>query len=408
MFMRRVMVFTSTRADYGLLKPVLRKIKENSALELILVVAGDHLISEKGNTVSEIKEDGFEVSEIVPFASASDSPEAIAKSIGLAVFDLAAAVRRREPDILLLLGDRFELMAPAACALVHRVPVAHIAGGESTEGVLDEQVRHALTKMAHLHFATTREYGWRIRRMGEETWRIHVVGNPGIENINKSDFMAPEEIKKTFGIDPEKPTLLVTFHPETLTGDQDTPWQMREVVSALAQFPDYQQVVTYPGTETGYRAVIEAWREHASGRANVILKQSLGSRGYLGLMRLVSAVAGNSSSGILEAPSFRIPTVNIGDRQKGRIRAGSVIDVECRKEEIIKGLEKALHDKKFRDGLQEIANPYDPYQDGNVSGRIVSVLESVPLGRKLLEKHLDFPSPEEAGLFLGGGMCHAG
>jgi len=393
------MVFTSTRADYGLLKPVLKQVNESTGLKLVLVVAGDHLVPDKGSTVSEIRGDGFDVSEIGPRALAFDNPEAIAKSVGMAVIELAAVVRRWEPDFLLLLGDRYELVAPALCALIYRVAVAHIAGGESTEGVLDEQVRHALTKMAHLHFASTREYGWRIRRMGEEAWRIHVVGNPGIENIYKSDFMAPEEIKKTLGIDPEKPTLLVTFHPETLTGDQDTPRQMREVVSALAEFPEYQQVVTYPGTEVGYRAVIEAWREYASGRPNVILKQSLGSRGYLGLMRLASAVVGNSSSGILEAPSFRVPTVNTGDRQKGRIRAGSVIDVECKKEEIVKGLKKALHDEEFRKSLQGVANPYDPHQDGNVSGRIVSVLESVPLGRKLLEKRLDFPRLEEVKLF---------
>lgn len=400
--MRRVMVFTDNRAEYGLLKPVIAHINKSVKLELILVVTGDHVVSEKGKTILEIENDGFNISEVVLHNSVDGGANAIVAYIAGVAAEFAGIIEKWHPDFLLLLGDRYDLLAPAVCALVHRVPLAHIAGGEATEGVLDEQVRHALTKMAHLHFASTREYGWRIRQMGEEAWRIHVVGNPGIENIYQSDFAASEEIKKTFEIDPEKPGLLVTFHPETLTGDQDTPWQMREVVSALAQFPEYQQVVTYPGTEIGYRAIIEAWREYASGRANVILKQSLGSRGYLGLMRLASAVVGNSSSGILEAPSFRVPTVNIGDRQKGRIRAGSVIDVECKKEEIIKGLKKALHDKEFRKDLQGVANPYDPHQDGNVSGRIVSVLESVPLGRKLLEKHLDFPGSEEVKLFHAG------
>jgi GDP/UDP-N,N'-diacetylbacillosamine 2-epimerase (hydrolysing) len=397
--MRKIMVFTSTRAEYGLLKPTLKMIQNSLDLRLILIVAGDHLLIQKGSTITEITDDGFEITEIVPYTLAHDSAEAISKSIGLATIDLATILRRHNPDIILLLGDRYELMSIAVCALIQRIPLAHIAGGETTQGALDEQVRHALTKMSHLHFAATREYGWRIRQMGEELWRIHVVGSPGIENIYRADYLISEEIKASYHIDPEKPTMLVTFHPETLTKEGDTKQQLKELTAALGQFPDFQQVITYPGTESGYLLIIRAWEEYASNHQNVILKKSLGSRCYLGLMRHVAVVIGNSSSGVIEAPSFGVPTVNIGDRQKGRSKAQSQIDVRCRTGEIVNGVKKALFDEQFRRGLKSVSNPYDPYGDGKVSERIVGVLKNVPLDRKMLEKSLDFPCPEEVKYF---------
>ncbi len=393
------MVFTDNRAEYGLLKSTITRINKSANLELILVVTGDHIRTDKGETIQEIRNDGLNIAEVILTNLPIDSENLIIAYLAKVVIEFSNVIKKWNPGLLLLLGDRYDLLAPSICALIHRIPIAHIAGGESTEGVLDEQVRHALTKMAHLHFVSTFEYGWRVSQMGEETWRIHVVGAPGVENIHKSDFMTPIEIKESYGINPESPILLITFHPETLTGGLNVGQQIKELITALEHFSEYQQIITYPGTEVGYQAIIKAWEKYASGRANVILKQSLGSRGYLGLMRIASAVVGNSSSGIIETPSFCIPTINIGDRQKGRIRANSVIDVECQKEEIVKGLKKALFDQKFRHNLQNVANPYDPHQDGNVSGRIVSVLESVPLGKSLLEKRLDFPSPEEVNLF---------
>lgn len=397
--MRKIMVFTSTRAEYGLLKSTLKRIQNSTSLKLLLIVAGDHLLIHKGATITEIHEDGFEIAETVPYTLAHDSAEAISKSIGLATIDLATVLRRHNPDIILLLGDRYEMMSIAVCALIQRIPLAHIAGGETTQGALDEQVRHALTKMSHLHFAATQEYGRMIRQMGEELWRIHVVGSPGIENIYRADYLSPEEIKASYNIDPEKPTILVTFHPETLTKEDKTEQQVKELITALGQFLDYQQVITYPGTESGYLTIIKVLKEYASTRSNVFLKKSLGSRCYLGLMRHVAVVIGNSSSGVIEAPSFGVPTVNIGDRQKGRIKAKSQIDVTCRTREIVNGIKKALYDEQFRRGLKSVINPYDPYGDGKVSERIVSVLKNVPLDKKLLEKRLDFPCPEEVKYF---------
>lgn len=393
--MRKIMVFTATRAEYGLLKPVIRRLAASPHCEPILVAGGDHLSEIKGHTIEEIINDGFEVKDTIINTCLGDTPVDIAQAIALATSKFAEIVARQQPDLLLLLGDRYELLVPATCALLHRIPIAHIGGGETTFGVLDEQVRHALTKMAHLHFASTWEYGWRIRQMGEEAWRIFIVGAPGVENIKRTDFMSPEEIYDKFDINPALPTLLITFHPETLTNTQEPIKQIKELINALKEFPDYQQIITYPGTEVGYLSIIESWKEYASGRPNVKLYPSLGSRGYLGLMRLAAAVVGNSSSGIIEAPCFHVPTVNIGDRQKGRIRAASVIDVSGDKESIIAGLNKALKDQEFRRGLLNVTNPYDPYGDGDVSGRIVKVLETIPLDRKLLEKHLEFPLPEE-------------
>jgi len=393
--MRKIAVFTATRAEYGLLKPIIRRITASPYCELLLVAGGEHLDEKKGTTLDEIIIDGFSIDEIVFNVCSGDAPGNLAESVAVGIKQFAEIVEKHKPDILLLLGDRYELLAPAACAILYRIPIAHIGGGEATFGVLDEQVRHALTKMAHLHFASTWEYGWRIRQMGEEAWRIYVVGAPGVENIRLKDFMLPQEIREKFDINPEIPTLLITYHPETLTGSQELHKQITVLIEALKEFPTYQQVITYPGTEVGSLSVIRAWEKYQSGRKNVKIVPSLGSRGYLGVMRFAAAVVGNSSSGIIEAPSFHIPTVNIGDRQKGRIAAASVINVSGNKDSIISGLNKALKDEEFRRGLTNVKNPYDPFDDGDVSGRIVKVLEEIPIDRRLYEKRLDFPSPKE-------------
>lgn len=393
--MRRIMVFTSSRAEYGLLRNIMRRIKESDLLHLVIVAASDHFVPMKGHSADEVLADGFEIDEALMNVLAYDSATAICRSVGLSTIDLARVFEKHQPDLLLVLGDRYDLLAPAACAVIFRIPVAHISGGETTEGAIDEQVRHAITKMAHLHFASTWEYAWRIRQMGEQAWRIHVVGAPGVENIQKGEYMAAAELVERFGIDPSVPTLLITYHPETLTTDAEPAEQVKELITALQEFPDYQQIITYPGTEVGYLGIVEAWKDYASKNRNVKLYASLGSRGYLGVMSFCSAVVGNSSSGIIEAPSFRVPTINIGERQKGRVRAASIIDVPCQTEAIVEGLNKALRDDGFRARLRDRKNPYDPFGDGNVSERIASVLETVPLGRRLLEKRLDFPDPEE-------------
>ncbi|MEW6181621.1 MAG: UDP-N-acetylglucosamine 2-epimerase [Bacillota bacterium] len=393
--MRRVMVFSASRAEYGLLKPILRGITTSSRLKLDLVIGGAHLAPGHGCTKREIMNDALPITFCINGAQASDSPGAIVEFVGRGITEIAAYFAAQPPDIVVILGDRYELLIPLAGALVNRIPVAHLCGGETTEGALDEQVRHAATKMAHLHFPSTFQYARCLRRMGEEAWRINVVGAPGVENIIKEEMMTPEELDAAFGIDVTRRTLLITYHPETLTRDGDPEKEAAALTAALKEFLDYQQVITYPGMEVGCRGVIKAWESYVEKNPNARLYKSLGSRGYLGVMREAAAVVGNSSSGIIEAPSLKIPTVNIGDRQKGRVRAESVIDVPCIKAEIVAGLQKALYDAEFRRSLENVNNPYDPYGDGNVGGRVVSVLESVPLDRRLLEKKLDFPTEQE-------------
>ncbi|MEW6172103.1 MAG: UDP-N-acetylglucosamine 2-epimerase [Bacillota bacterium] len=392
--MRRVMVFSASRAEYGLLKPIIRGIMASDRLELSLAIGGAHLAPGYGCTKQEIIADGLPIAFFVSGAQASDRPDAIIKSVGLGVTEIASLFSAQPPDIVVILGDRYDLLIPLVGALINRVPIAHLCGGETTEGALDEQVRHAAAKMAHLHFPSTFEYARRLRQMGEEAWRINVVGAPGVENIHKEEMMTPEELKAAFGIDVTRRTLLITYHPETLT-QEDPEREVAVLITALKEFRDCRQIITYPGMEVGCRGVIKAWESYVEQNQNARLYKSLGSRGYLGVMRYSAAVVGNSSSGIIEAPSLKVPTVNIGNRQKGRVRAGSVIDVPCIKAEITAGLQKALYDEEFRRCVEHVSNPYDPYGDGNVSGRVVSVLESVPLDRRLLEKKLDFPTEEE-------------
>jgi UDP-hydrolysing UDP-N-acetyl-D-glucosamine 2-epimerase len=362
-------------------------------------VAGDHVAPGK-HTLAEVTEEGFAPAEVVHEFPRSDDPASIVAYIGRSTSAMADVFFRLKPDLTVVFGDRYDLLIPVSASIPFRTPVAHIGGGESTEGAIDEQVRHAVTKAAHLHFVSTWHYGRRLRQMGEEAWRIHVVGSLGVENIRRGEMATPEELRTKHGIDPSLPTLLVTFHPETLTADRSVLLeQLRCLCDALREFRECQQVITYPGAEAGWEAILAAWREYVAGGPNAKLFVSLGSRAYLGLMRYAAAVVGNSSSGIVEAPSLKVPTVNIGDRQKGRIRAPSVIDVPCRREDIVAGIRKALYDSEFRRLLKDVENPYDPHGDGNVSGRIVEVLERVPLDRRLLEKRLDFPTAEEVAAF---------
>ncbi|MCG9967989.1 UDP-N-acetylglucosamine 2-epimerase [Pelotomaculum terephthalicicum JT] len=393
--MRRVAVFTATRAEYGLLRPVIKSIKNSNRLDLSLIVAGAHLVPGQGLTVQEILDDGFTPDCLIDNVLFSDSPDALVKSVGLGLIEIGGYFTSHPADIILLLGDRYELFIPLVAALMHRVPVAHLCGGETTEGALDEQVRHAITKMAHLHFPSAFEYGRCLRQMGEEAWRIHVVGSPVVENIRCGNVMGIRDINAKFGFNPELPTLLITYHPETIAKEKESIGQIKSLIAALKEFSEYQQVITHPGIEVGYLEVVKVWEEYAAVNPRVKLFNNLGSRGYLGVMKNAAAVVGNSSSGIIEAPSFKVPTVNVGDRQKGRLRAESVIDVSCRKDAIVAGLRRALHEEDFRSHLKETKNPYDPYGDGKVSERVISVLESVSLDRRLLNKRLDFPSPGE-------------
>jgi UDP-hydrolysing UDP-N-acetyl-D-glucosamine 2-epimerase len=377
---RRIGVVTAARSDYGHLAPVLAELRATPGVELQLFVAGSHLVPRFGETVRLIEADGWPIAERVDMRLESDAPEAIARSIGWGVAGLADALARQSPDLLVVLGDRFEMLAAAAAALPLLVPVAHLHGGEVTEGAIDEQIRHAVTKLAHLHFPAAEAYARRLRQMGEEPWRVHCCGAPGLDRFRTMTFLSRDALRARLDLPLRRPTLLVTFHPETLDA-AGTAAHVDELLAALARV-DADMVATYPGADAASHAIIERFAAFAESRECVRLLPTLSDEVYVSLLREADAMVGNSSSALIEAPSFGLPAVNVGGRQAGRLRAANVIDVGHGRDEIAAGLAKAL-DPAFRRGLAGLANPYG---DGHAAPRIVRVLREVELGPRLVRK----------------------
>ena len=378
---RRLGVVTVSRSDYGHLRPVLEAFRRAPDVELLLFVAGMHLEPRFGATVEEIEADGFAIAERIPMLDGGDSSEAIAAATGRGVEGFARAFSRRRPDLLLVLGDRFEMLAAAVAALPFALPVAHIHGGEVSEGAMDNQIRHAITKLAHLHFASAVEHARRIARMGEETWRIHTVGGPGLDRLAAIEPLSRRALASELDIPETGPWLLVTFHPVTLEY-RETATQVDELLAALEK-AEGTVIVTYPNADTSGQLIIERIEEFAArhpGRCR--LARSLGERRYLSLLRHADLMVGNSSSGLIEAPSFGLPAVNIGARQRGRLRGVNVIDVEPARDEILRAIETA-QTPVFRERARAGANPYG---DGRAAPRIVEVLRTVPLDARLVQK----------------------
>jgi UDP-N-acetylglucosamine 2-epimerase (non-hydrolysing)/GDP/UDP-N,N'-diacetylbacillosamine 2-epimerase (hydrolysing) len=378
--MRTVGVVTVARSDYGIYLPVLRRIREEPGLRLHLIASGMHLSPEFGMTVRGIEADGFKMGERVEMLLSSDSPEGIAKSVGLGMIGFAQSFARLRPDILVVLGDRFEMYAAALAALPFKIPVAHVHGGEVTQGAIDDALRHSMTKLSHLHFVSTQAYARRVAQLGEEAWRITVSGAPGLDNLRSVRLLTAQELEERYGLCLKRAPILVTFHPVTLEYER-TEWQVGELLAAL-EASEMPVVFTLPNADTGGRVVIrtiEAFvREHPSDR----IVDNLGTQGYFSVMSLSAAMVGNSSSGIIEAPSFKLPVVNIGARQQGRVRASNVIDVGYERAEILGGIRKAL-EAGFREGLREMVNPYG---SGQASEKIVERLKSVVLDDRLVVK----------------------
>jgi UDP-hydrolysing UDP-N-acetyl-D-glucosamine 2-epimerase len=383
---RKIAAVTVGRSDYGLSRPILRRLDADPAIALQLLVSGAHFDAASGNTFTEIEADGFKITERLPLANPGVRPESVAASMGAAVTAFAQAYAKHQPDLLLVIGDRFEMHAAALAALPMRVPVAHVHGGELTFGAIDDALRHSITKLSHLHFAATEEYAARIRQMGEEPWRITVSGAPGLDNLGDialaplADFAARHDLLLT------QPPVLVTFHPVTLEHDR-TEWHITELLAALAEI-DAPLVFTLPNVDTGHQSIIRALREFVAHRANAFLVANLGTRDYFSAMSWSLAMVGNSSSGIIEAASFRLPVVNIGQRQAGRTRAANVIDCEHDRASIAAAVRRAV-DSSFRATLAGLKNPYG---DGHAAERIVPHLRDVELGPALLTKRFaDLP-----------------
>ena len=384
-------MLTGTRAEYGILYWTIRRIHEDPDLDLALLVTGTHLSPEFGLTVQEVESDGFPIAAKVEMLLSSDTGAGAATSMGVTTLKMAQVLNDQKPDLLLVLGDRTEVLATVVAALPLLIPVAHIHGGESTEGLIDEGVRHAVTKLSHLHFPATEFYAQRLAQMGEETWRIHCCGAPSLEHLNRTPLPSREEVETDLGLDLDKPTLLVTYHPVTLS-PEGVGNEVDELVAAL-KASGSPVVATFPNADAGGRSIIDRMKEFEAGCPQMQLRVNLGSRRYLGLMRYAAAMVGNSSSGIIEASSFGLPVVNIGERQRGRLRGPNVIDVPPSRAGILKGIKRAL-DPEFHEAAVSSVNPYDA---GNSSETIVSAMKEVELGQRLLHKRMiDLPSTTAA------------
>lgn len=385
---RKIAVITGSRAEYGLLYWIIKMIQDDPKLELQLIVTGMHLSSRFGLTVKQIEKDRFPIAEKVKIPLSLDTEEAIAISMGLGMAGFAKAYSRLKPDIIVVLGDRFEIHAAVSAAVPFRIPVAHIHGGESTEGVFDEQLRHAITKMSHIHFASASLYRQRIIQMGENPEFVFCYGTPAIDNIKRLKFLDRAELSGALGIPYNKKLGVVTYHPVTLESGTSAS-QIEELLKAIKNINNIHWVFTFSNADTGGKIIIEKIKRYVSKNPErATLRGSLGQQKYLSLLKNASLIVGNSSSGLLEAPSLLLPVVNIGDRQKGRMRPTNVIDVKrCKNQSISKAIRKALS-ARFRRSLKGLKNPYGR---GGVSEKIVEKLKNIPLTEEIVKKKFFTP-----------------
>lgn len=378
--MRTIGVVTVARSDYGIYRPILKKIHQDPDLRLVLYVSGMHLSPEFGLTAAAIEADGFEIAERVEMLLSSDSPEGVAKAMGLGTLGFAQAFGRSRPDLLLVLGDRFEMHAAAVAALPFRIPVAHIHGGELSLGAIDDALRHSMTKLSHLHFTSTEEYARRVIRMGEEPWRVTVSGAPGLDNLRETPLLKLQEFNARFNLKFNPGFLLVTYHPVTLEYEQ-TEWQCGELLAALER-SGKEVLFTEANADSGGRIINRMTQEFARRHPRAKWVANLGTQGYFSAMALAGAMVGNSSSGIIEAASLKLPVVNIGTRQEGRVRGKNVIDVGYGRDEIQAGIARALSPQS-RGTLAALVNPYG---DGRAAEKIVRRLKEVTLHERLVHK----------------------
>jgi GDP/UDP-N,N'-diacetylbacillosamine 2-epimerase (hydrolysing) len=387
---RKICVVTGTRAEYGLLQGVMKGIRDSGSLALQVIATGMHLSPEFGLTYRDIENDGFGIDAKVEVLLSSDTAVGLAKSMGLGLIGFSERLEQLRPDLMLVLGDRFEIFSAVAAALVARIPVAHVSGGEVTEGAFDEAIRHAITKMSHLHFVSAEPYRQRVIQLGEEPGRVFLVGGLGVDNIRKLDLLDRAELEASIEFELGARSLLVTFHPVTLE-DGTATRQMGELLAALAGLRDTQLIFTMPNADTDGRILGDMVRKFVADHPNARAYTSLGHLRYLSCMRQVDGVVGNSSSGLTEAPSFGKGTVNIGDRQRGRLTAQSVIDCAPERTAIEDAL-RQLYSPAFQAGLKDISNHFG---DGRASERIVEILQEYPL-ESILKKSFHDVVPASA------------
>ena len=372
---RAIAVFTGSRAEYGLLYWLLKELKNCRTVTLQLIVSGMHLSKDFGDTWRQIEADGFSIDSKVEMLLSSDTPVGIAKSVGLGTIGLADSLQNLSPDILVILGDRFEALAAAQTAMILGIPIAHLHGGEITEGAYDDTIRHAITKMASLHFVAAEPYRKRVIQMGEAPASVFNVGALGLEHVLRTPRLTLDELARELSFPLRKPYFMVTYHPVTLL-DEDPRQGMGELLAALAHFPEHQAILTYPNADNGGRALIPMLGEYARNNPQRVLAiQSMGSKRYLSALAESAAVVGNSSSGIIEAPSFGVPTVNIGTRQQGRLAARSVLHCLPEAQSITACIRQAL----CAEHLPLCAKKSNPYGQGRTARQIAQVLRRADL-----------------------------
>ena len=385
---KKITIFTGTRAEYGLLYWLMKDIQADGNFDLKIIVSGSHLSPEFGETWKQIEDDGFEISKKIEMLLSSNSALGVAKSMGLGMIGFADALETLQPDLLIVLGDRYEALAMAQTAFIMNIPVAHLHGGERTDGAYDDAIRHAITKLSTLHFAAAAPYVKRIVQMGEHPDRVFNVGAIGLEHLSRMDFLSREDCANALNFPLISPFFLCTYHPETLSKEQAV-FSFEAVLSALENYKDYQLVITYPNADNDSRSLIHFLSQYQDKHANrVCIRKSLGSKLYLSLMKHAAAVIGNSSSGIIEAPACGVPTINVGSRQEGRLSAASIL--HCAPE--IHAIKAAIQKLQSSDFMKNARMAPLPYGRGNSSQEIIKVIKSLKTIPAKSFYDLEFPS----------------
>lgn len=375
---KTISILTATRAEYGLLKPIIKKLLKVPEFEIRVVVTGTHLSPEFGLTYREIATDKIDIDEEIEILLSADTPSAISKSMGIAMISFADYFKKINPDMIVILGDRYETLAVAIVAMNQKIPIAHLYGGDTTEGALDESIRHAITKLSYLHFTSTQECYKRVIQLGENPERVFCVGSTGIENILNEKLLSKKDIEKSINYKLTKPYAIVTFHPVTLE-DNKSMNQIKAILDACTSFKNMIFIFTKTNADTNGRIINKMIDDFVEKYDNTIAFTSLGMIRYLSVLKYCDMVIGNSSSGLTEAPSFGVPTINIGERQKGRLQTDSVINCKPNKDDIQRSIELALSD----DFKTKAKNTINPYGDGNTSSKIVETIKSYILDNKI-------------------------
>jgi len=384
MVKKKICVITGSRSEYSLLKILMKDISKTDCLQLQTVVTGMHLSPEFGYTINEIKKDGFEINKKVEMLLSSDSSVGISKSTGLGVIGFADVFEELNPDMIILLGDRFESLSAAIAAMFFKIPISHIHGGEITEGAYDESIRHSLTKISYLHFVSTNVYKNRVIQLGESPKRVFNVGALGCQIINKHKFLSKKELEDEIPFKFGKKNILVTYHPETLKV-RSSSIDFDQLLKALNSFPDINILFTYPNADNDGRVIIKMINEYCKSNNNAHFIPSLGSKRYLSFVKHCDGVIGNSSSSIIELPSLKKGAINIGNRQKGRVLGDNIINAIPEKNEIINAI-KLLFSNDFKNKLKKIKNPYE---NGNTSSKIIEVIKHYQIDASLVKSFHD-------------------